>query len=124
MGKVESIQQLVADYGNAIAAMCTHPDGRYADGATDKAIEARRLFKAIGAALSACVAECPVARPLDDWHEDMGCVVWWKFPIDEPAWIGQPGDSDWPGYHTHFTPHPEVPTPPSTTETETEGETK
>lgn len=49
------------------------------------------------------------ARPLDDWHEDDGPVVWWKLPVDEPAWIGTPLDSDWPGYHTHWTPHPAAP---------------
>jgi|GEM_PF-5907067 len=49
------------------------------------------------------------ARPLDEWHEDMGDVVWWKFPIEEPAMIGNPLDSAWPGYHTHWTPHPAIP---------------
>jgi hypothetical protein len=49
------------------------------------------------------------ARPLDEWHEDDGPVVWWKFPVDDPAWIGTPLDSDWPGYHTHWTPHPAAP---------------
>lgn len=53
-----------------------------------------------------------VARPLEEWHDDHGDVVWWKFPIDEPAWIGSPLDLDWPGYHTHWTPHPDVPTLP------------
>jgi len=47
-----------------------------------------------------------IPRPIEEYHEDMGPVTWWKFPIDEPAWIGTPNDSDWPGYHTHFTPHP------------------
>ena len=51
----------------------------------------------------------PVARPLDEWHEDYGPVTWWKLPVEEPAWIGTPLDSDWPGYHTHRTPHPAVP---------------
>lgn len=41
---------------------------------------------------------------IDDWHEDDGSVLWWKFPIQEPPWCGQPTDSDWPGYHTHWTP--------------------
>ena len=49
------------------------------------------------------------ARPLADWHEDDGAVVWWKLPVDEPAWIGTPLDDAWPGYHTHWTPHPTVP---------------
>jgi hypothetical protein len=50
-----------------------------------------------------------LARHRDEWREDTGPVVWWKFPVDEPAWIGAPNDSDWPGYHTHWTPHPALP---------------
>lgn len=49
--------------------------------------------------------------PLSEWHEDDGFVVWWKFPVEEPAWIGTPNDDDWPGYHTHWTAHPPIPTP-------------
>jgi hypothetical protein len=49
------------------------------------------------------------ARPLAEYHEDFGPVVWWKFPVNEPSWIGQPSDDSWPGYHTHWTPHPPVP---------------
>lgn len=45
-----------------------------------------------------------MARPLEDWHEDIGAVLWWKFPIDEPPYCGSPLDTDWPGYHTHWTP--------------------
>ena len=45
-----------------------------------------------------------VARPLAEWHEDMGAVLWWLLPVDDPPYCGQPGDSDWPGYHTHWTP--------------------
>lgn len=51
-----------------------------------------------------------VARPLEEWHEDFGDVVWWVFPIREPAWIGTPNDDSWPNYHTHWTPHPAIPT--------------
>lgn len=54
-----------------------------------------------------------VARPRSEWHEDDGPVTWWSIPVQEPAWIGQPTDSDWPGYHTHWTPHPKVPSAPS-----------
>lgn len=52
------------------------------------------------------------AKPADDWYEDTGPVVWWSFPVEEPAWIGTPLDDDWPGYHTHWTPHPAAPAPP------------
>lgn len=54
-----------------------------------------------------------VVRPLDDWHEDYGDVVWWARLegewLGEAAWIGTPNDSDWPGYHTHWSPHPPFP---------------
>ena len=45
-----------------------------------------------------------VARPGEEYHEDMGNMLWWRFPIVEPPYAGIPGDSDWPGYHTHWTP--------------------
>lgn len=53
------------------------------------------------------------ARPLDEWHEDFGPGMWFAWTdggwLGEPAWIGTPIDSDWPGYHTHFLPHPSFP---------------
>ena len=66
------------------------------------------------------------ALPLSDYHEDMGDVLWWRFPIVEPPYVGSPTDlghtvvvhartvagwsettiqvDGWPGCHTHFTP--------------------
>lgn len=61
----------------------------------------------------------PEARPLCEYHEDHGTAVWWSWDEQrgewrgEPAWIGRPDDSDWPGYHTHWTPHPTFPAAPS-----------
>lgn len=55
----------------------------------------------------------PDARPLADWHDDHGEVLWWKFPIDEPPYCGSPLCMDWPGYHTHWTPLPPLPVAPS-----------
>jgi hypothetical protein len=76
------------------------------------------------------------ARPIEEYHEDMGDVLWWKFPIEEPPYCGSPNDlgytvesemvmrrygqkeitkliresvGGWPGYHTHWTPI-EIPT--------------
>jgi hypothetical protein len=48
-------------------------------------------------------AVVPVATPGRQWREDDGACLWWRFPIEEPPWCGDPRDEDWPGYHTHFT---------------------
>ncbi len=53
-----------------------------------------------------------VAIPGEQWHEDDGPVPWWRFPVVEPPWAGTPNGSDWPGYHTHFTPLPPAPVAP------------
>ncbi|WFA86483.1 hypothetical protein [Paenibacillus amylolyticus] len=44
------------------------------------------------------------ARPLEEWHEDCGDVLWWELHVAEPPYCGSPLCSDWPGYHTHWTP--------------------
>lgn len=66
------------------------------------------------------------AQPLELWTEAEGPVLWWRFPIEEPPYIGTPLDrghtvelhtqdsleprvaarcsiGGWPGYHTHWT---------------------
>lgn len=54
-----------------------------------------------------------IARSLAEWHENDGNVMWWAWCgrgwAGEPAWCGTPNDSDWPGYHTHWTQHPSQP---------------
>lgn len=67
-------------------------------------------------------------RTLAEWTEEDGPVLWWKFPVTEPPYVGTPNDSGqvvdvtikacdtdklmrthvggWPGYHTHWTPIP------------------
>lgn len=75
-------------------------------------------------------------RLLSEWHEDIGPVLWWIFPLSEPPYVGSPLDcghtveihtqiphlsheamdracqisrifiGGWPGYHTHWTPIP------------------
>lgn len=46
------------------------------------------------------------ARPLTEWHEDIGPVLWWDLPVQEPPYVGSPNDTEWPGYHTHWSPIP------------------
>lgn len=57
------------------------------------------------------------ARPLEEWHEDHGSAVWWTWRdgdwLGEPSYVGSPLCDDWPGYHTHWTPHPAFPPAPA-----------
>jgi hypothetical protein len=32
------------------------------------------------------------ARPISEYHEDMGDVLWWKFPVVEAPYVGSPND--------------------------------
>lgn len=73
-------------------------------------------------------ADRPVlARHIDEWHEDMGDVLWWTNPVREAPYVGSPlclgrayalsiGDftasvdlGGWPGYHSWWTPLPALP---------------
>lgn len=66
-------------------------------------------------------------KPLREWTDEDGPVLWWKFPITEAPYCGTPNDvgmavemrhyvggegeikttrtfvGGWPGYHTHWT---------------------
>ena len=53
-----------------------------------------------------------IATPGEEYQDDDGLVLWWRFPGVEPPWAGTPNDCDWPGYHTHFTSLPPYPVAP------------
>lgn len=44
-----------------------------------------------------------IAQLAEKWHEDIGPVLWWDFPVEEPPYCGTPLDEDFPKYKTHFT---------------------
>ena len=48
--------------------------------------------------------DTPTARPIEEWHEDMGPVLWWKFPVQEAPYSGSETDVDFPDHVTHWTP--------------------
>src|SRR5436305_1074712 len=84
----------------------------------------RRLRRGEGEGMTVYCDSCPrfKARAIAEYHEDMGDVLWWKFPIEEPPYVGSPlvlgytvevvirthGHEEthqvliggWPGYHT------------------------
>lgn len=43
------------------------------------------------------------ARERDEWGEEDGPVLWWRFPVTEPPYCGTPLDDDFPEYVTHWT---------------------
>jgi hypothetical protein len=49
--------------------------------------------------------------PADNWHDDLGEVLWWRVPICEAPFVGSPLGDDWlEDYYTHFSlfPHPQA----------------
>lgn len=42
--------------------------------------------------LKTALALLTTPRPLSEYHEDIGPVLWWKFPITEAPWVGTPND--------------------------------
>ncbi len=55
-----------------------------------------------------------IARPANEWHEDLHDVLWWRFPIEEPPYCGSPLDTHWQEHElekafTHWSPVP-IPT--------------
>lgn len=82
--------------------------------------------------LQTSIASATTPRPLSEWTEEDGNVLWWRFPIEEPPYCGSPQDlgytvelhthdnsngpriasrcsiGGWPGGHTHWTRIPEV----------------
>lgn len=42
-------------------------------------------------------------KPIEEWEEDYGDCLWWRFPIEEPPYVGSPLDVDFPEHVTHFT---------------------
>lgn len=68
--------------------------------AIDEAMERDRA-DALDAALA---TPAPQVLPLSEWHEDYGAAIWWSFPVQEPPYVGSPLDTNWPGYHTHWSP--------------------
>jgi hypothetical protein len=51
--------------------------------------------------------ELRIVHHIDDWHEDVGPVLWWKFPVTEPPYCGTPLSADFPDYVTSWTRIPE-----------------
>lgn len=43
-----------------------------------------------------------IAHLAEHWDEDMGDVLWWDFPVEEPPYCGTPLDEYFPKYKTHF----------------------
>jgi hypothetical protein len=127
----------MTDEGNITDAEARVAWEAYVDASMDAATS---NLDAMRAALLAASRVHPAGepRPLDEWIEDYGDVVWWCWRdgewLGEPSYIGTPLDlgqtvevelrsnqgefvhqhqvGGWPGYHTHWTPHPLTPGSP------------
>jgi hypothetical protein len=63
-----------------------------------------RARTALGIPVWAVTAQ-EIARPADTWHENIGEVLWWRFPVTEAPYVGSPLADDWiENHYTHWTP--------------------
>ena len=102
------MQRIRDDYPEATGLDDDEIAEKYADGwpfadTWDHLGDAREEYQPVAEELLALYAHRRL-RTLENYHDDDGCVLWWKLPIDEPPYVGTPLDTDWPGYHTHWTP--------------------
>ena len=74
--------------------------GRYVHPSVETVIE---TFKELEKD-STTLAEHRIAEEREEWAEEDGPVLWWKFPLCEPPYVGTPLDDDFPDYVTHWTP--------------------
>jgi hypothetical protein len=87
----------------------------------EKKTEVRDLLDGLTAARRECeelraeLDRLATLRPMSEWHEDCGDVLWWRVPVCEPPFYqGSPLDTDWCDVEadvTHWTPipNPKVP---------------
>jgi len=78
-----------------------------------KAIDDMNGTAAIPVDLARAILDMRRPRPRAEWHEDMGPVLWWKFPVDEAPYVGGENDDEFLDYATHFTPMVPLPKEPS-----------
>lgn len=90
-------------------------DGKMSQAKADRGIAAMEAVRETLERLLDESERLRAARTISEYHEDIGPVLWWLFPIDEPPYCGTPTDRDWPGYHTHWTPI-QIPTEPKENE--------
>ncbi|MCH8326228.1 MAG: hypothetical protein IIB83_06685, partial [Bacteroidetes bacterium] len=59
--------------------------------------------------LGSDIQKFDTVRPYNEWHENFGPVLWWRFPINESPYVGSPRDTEWKDdYYTHWSPLPVV----------------
>lgn len=85
-----------------------------ADAYRAKALSERDVYRAVEASeakvqrryreLRRTMRVFTTPRPREEWDEGDGPVLWWKLPVCEPPYVGDPREDDFPEYVTHWTP--------------------
>jgi len=75
--------------------------------------DAEKIWKVIEARNTKNPSKYEILYPRDEWHEDIGDVLWWRLPIDEAPYCGSMLDTAFEdvvgaGYYTHFSLIPKV----------------
>lgn len=60
------------------------------------------------ARLNAELNSTRMARPLSEWKQEQGPVLWIKRPFDGRMWFGSPLDQGYPGAYAYWLPVPKA----------------
>lgn len=103
--QIKGMQGMLASLGRA-RGLLVELDSvlRMAESHNGGALTAAHVRAAVEPYLPLDLGPNTEAQRLEDWHEDDGPALWWRFPLNEPPYCGHPNCDDWPGYHTHWTP--------------------
>lgn len=106
-------KDILGDVLSPLIEMLAHGEIKYGTPGTRDCdvTEHNQRLRAAGSALVALreqiegFRQASTPQPAAEYHEDLGPVLWWRLPVEEPPHVGTPLGSEWPGdgHFSHFT---------------------
>jgi len=101
----KDIQRVLEKLNEVYSLEMRLADGKVISSECEPIIKIIRQLLAEKEQLASIVCHYETFEHIDDYHEDEGCVLFWKLPVVEPPYCGTPNDTGFlEGYYTHWTP--------------------
>lgn len=70
-------------------------------GNIDEAMGCKKVMQ-IAFGITECIRAMHYMRPIDEYNEKLGPVLWWDISVDEAPFYGTPKDNGWKEQYTHW----------------------